>query len=133
MADDRRFLRRCAAWILTSWALSATHLGMLEQHRSIGAANAITLLRANLHALVDHRCTAVAALVTDLADGRVARRRGTVSPFGAAADSLADAAFWLYFAQRHEPPPSFRPPAWLTWAAPVAAVTAASVLGGQML
>lgn len=125
--------RRRNAWTLTSWALAATHLGMLEQHRSIGWANAITLTRANLPAFADHRWTAVLAVGTDFADGRLARKLGTDSPFGAAADSLADAAFWAWFAHRHEPARYLRTAALFVWVVPVITVTTASLRSGRMV
>ncbi|GLY64237.1 CDP-alcohol phosphatidyltransferase family protein [Amycolatopsis taiwanensis] len=136
-------------WIFTSWALAATHLGMLEHRRSIGIANVITLTRANLPALTGRRATPVAALASDLADGWVtpaaalasdladgclARRLGTRTSFGAAADSLADAAFWAWFAlrQERESHPMLIA-ALLAWLAPVVAVTAVSVRRGRMV
>jgi hypothetical protein len=125
--------RKRKAWTLTSWALAATHLGMLEHRRSIGLASVVTLTRANLPVLGDHRLIALVALGTDLADGRIARRLGAVSPFGSAADSLADAAFWVWFVHRHEPSRRVRAAALAAWAAPVVAITVASVRRGQMV
>jgi hypothetical protein len=125
--------RRRHAWTLTSWALAAAHLGMLEQHRSIGWPNAITLARANLPTFIDHRWTAVLAVGTDLADGRLARKLGAETTFGAAADSLADAAFWAWYARRHEPRGSLRAAALLAWVVPVVTVTTASLKRGRMV
>jgi hypothetical protein len=125
--------RKRPAWTLTSWALAATHLGMLEHRHSIGWANAISLTRANLPAVVDRRWSAVLAVVTDLADGQLARKRGTASPFGAAADSLADAVFWAWFAHRHEPSRHLRGAAVLAWVVPVITVAAASLNTGRMV
>jgi hypothetical protein len=83
------------------WAeLAATHLG---QRRSPGAANAITLARANLPALAGGRWTGPAVLAVDLLDGQLARRRGEVTVFGSCSDTIADAVFWTWFAARHEP------------------------------
>jgi phosphatidylglycerophosphate synthase len=42
----------------------------------------------------------VFALASDLIDGRIARRSDAVTLFGVHADSLADAAFWTWFALR---------------------------------
>jgi CDP-alcohol phosphatidyltransferase len=83
-------------WAVASWALAVTHLGMLESRRSLGVANVLTLTRANLpvSATGDGRVLGLLALISDLADGRLARRLGTVTPFGRDADSIADAAFW---------------------------------------
>jgi phosphatidylglycerophosphate synthase len=125
--------RKRAAWTLSSWALAASHLGMLEHRSSIGLAGAVTLIRANLPTFGEHRWLAAVALASDLIDGRIARRLGTVSPFGAAADSLADAAFWVWFVHRHEPSRWVRTAALLAWAMPVVSVTAASVRRGQMV
>jgi phosphatidylglycerophosphate synthase len=127
-------------WVAVSWAMAAAHLGMLEDRSSLGAASVVTLLRANLPALgaraARHpalvRWLPALALASDLADGRVARRRGTVTAFGTHADSLADAAFWTWFTLRHEPSRPVRIFALAAWAAPVAVVTSASITRGQM-
>ncbi|WP_291414387.1 CDP-alcohol phosphatidyltransferase family protein [Actinophytocola sp.] len=120
-------------WTATSWLLAATHLGMLEHRRSLGVANVITLTRANLPALADGWAAPIVALASDLADGRLARRLGTESAFGSAADSLADAAYWAWFALRHEPSARVRAAALLAWVAPVVVVTTASVGRGRMV
>ncbi|MQA12282.1 MAG: hypothetical protein GEU98_27875 [Pseudonocardiaceae bacterium] len=62
--------RRTRMWTLTSWALAVTHLGMLEQHRSIGLATSLTLARADLPTLTGTRWLPALALASDLADGR---------------------------------------------------------------
>lgn len=124
--------RSSLRWTLTSWALAITHLGMLEQRHSLGWADAVTLARANMPALSDAQWLAMLALASDLADGRLARALGTETPFGVAADSLADAAFWVWFALRHEPSRCLRAAALLAWLVPVVAVTATSVAGGRM-
>lgn len=95
--------RTSPVWTLTSWALAITHLGMLERRHSLGWADALTLTRANMPTLSDAQWLPVLALASDLVDGRLARALGTGTPFGASADSLADAAFWAWFALRHEP------------------------------
>jgi phosphatidylglycerophosphate synthase len=125
--------RKCPLWTVTSWALAATHLGMLEDRRSLGLANVITLTRANLPTLTSAWGSPVVALVSDLIDGRLARRLGTPSPFGAAADSLADAAFWARFALHHEPSRRVRAAALVAWVVPVIAVTTTSVARGRMV
>lgn len=127
-------------WVAASWAMAAAHLGMLEDRPSLGAASLVTLLRANLPALgapaARHpalvRWLPALALASDLADGRIARRSGTVTAFGAHADSLADAAFWTWFTLRHEPSRPVRILALAAWAAPVAVVASASITRGQM-
>jgi hypothetical protein len=120
-------------WTIVSWALAVTHLGMLEGGRSIGCANAITLTRANLPTLTGGWWSPVLALGSDLADGRLARTLSTTSPFGASADAVADAAFWTWYALRHEPSRPVRAVALLVWVLPVIAVTAASVGRGRMV
>lgn len=127
LGDPRR-----PVWTVTSWVLAATHLGMLEHHRSIGVASAVTLTRANLPTLTAGWASPVVALASDVVDGRLARRLGTTSPFGAAADSLADAAFWSWYALRHEPGRPMRAAALLAWVVPVVAVTSTSVARGRM-
>jgi phosphatidylglycerophosphate synthase len=126
-------LGRRPVWTVASWVLAATHLGMLEDRRSLGVANVISLTRANLPALADGWAVPVVALGSDLADGRLARRLGTESAFGSAADSLADAAFWAWFALRHEPSARVRAAALLAWVAPVVVITTASVRRGRMV
>lgn len=125
--------RKSPVWTLTSWALAITHLGMLEQRHSIGWADALTLTRANMPTLSDAQWLPVLALASDLADGRLARALGTETPFGASADSLADAAFWACFALRYEPSRHLRAAALLAWVVPVIAVTATSVASGRMV
>ena len=120
-------------WIVTSWTLTTTHLGLLGPRRTLGAANAITILRGNLPTVAAPcRWLAVIALGTDLLDGQLARRGHAETLFGVHADSLADAAFWLWFAARHEPSRLLRAAACGAWAAPILAVTAAAVLRGRM-
>lgn len=125
--------RRGRVWTVVSWALAATHLGMLEEQRSIGWANAITLTRANLPTFTHGWWMPILALGSDVADGRLARGLGTASPFGASADALADAAFWAWYARRHEPSRAVRAAAVLAWVAPVLTVTTISVSRGQMI
>ncbi len=120
-------------WTVVCWVLAATHLGMLEERRSIGWANTITLTRANLPARPYRWWLPVLALASDLADGRIARELGTETSFGASADALADAAFWTWFALRHEPDARLRATAVLAWVVPALAVTTGSVGRGRMI
>jgi phosphatidylglycerophosphate synthase len=107
---------------------------MLENRRSLGLPNAVTLLRANLAATGGPvRWLPVAALASDLMDGHLARRIGSETAFGAHADSLADAAFWTWFVLRHEPSRRVRIAALAAWAAPVVIVTTASMGRGRMM
>lgn len=86
-------------WVATSWALTALHLGMLEDRSHLGSANALTLVRANLAVTGTPlgRWLPVSALTTDFVDGQLARHTRTETPFGRYADALADTAFWTWF------------------------------------
>jgi hypothetical protein len=123
---------RGRAWVTASWALAITHLGLLGPRRSLGAANLVTLARANLPAVAAGRWTSAAMVAGDLLDGRLARRRAEVTVFGSYADSVADAAFWTWFAARHEPSRLLRGAALAAWTAPPAALAAISVTRGTM-
>lgn len=97
-------------WAFGSWLLCITHLGLLGERSTLGWPNRLTLLRALLPSLTPKsRWTAVVAMATDVADGRLARRGGE-SAFGAYADPIADGVFWSWFALRWEPN------RWLQWA-----------------
>lgn len=121
-------------WVATSWALTVLHLGLLETRDRLSGADVITLLRGNLPttALGRSRWSGLLAIALDLADGRLARRQGTVSLFGDYADSLADAAFWTWLVLRHEPSRTVRAVALATWMVPVVAVTAVGIRRGRM-
>jgi phosphatidylglycerophosphate synthase len=125
---------RAWCWPTLSWALALTHLGMLEDQQRVGAANLVSLTRAHLPLAAPRlgRWLGLVALVSDKADGILARRGG-VTPFGFYADALADAAFWTWFALHREPDPRVRAAALAAWAAPVLAVTAISVARGRMV
>jgi hypothetical protein len=124
--------RAGTTWTGLSWLLAVTHLGLLGERRSLGAANAVTLARGCLPALAAGRWTGPAVLAADFLDGQLARRRGEATVFGSYADTLADAAFWTWFAARHEPSRMLRAAAAAAWAAPAAAIAVASVARGQM-
>jgi hypothetical protein len=98
-------------WVAASWTLSALHLGLLDHRERLAIADAATL---------------------DVADGRLARRQGTVSPFGDYADTLADAAFWTWLTLRHEPSRTVRAAAIAAWALPAVTVTVIAVGRGAM-
>ena len=121
-------------WVSASWTLSALHLGMLEDRDRLSLADILTLVRGNLPAIAlgSSRWAGLIAIISDLADGRLARRQATVCPFGDYADSLADAAFWTWLVLRHEPNRTVRVAAITAWVLPVAAVTAASLVRGSM-
>jgi hypothetical protein len=122
-------------WVSTSWLLSSTHLGLLEARSHLGPADLLTLTRGNLPAVVSarHPWLASLALATDFVDGRLARRTGTTTPFGAYADVFADAAFWIWFTTDPENRRGLRATAVLTWLLPVGAVTAVSIGRGRMV
>lgn len=126
---------KARAWTITSWALAITHLGMLEDQPGLGAANTLTLLRANLPAILPDRPALVAAIAagTDLADGRYSRRTGTTTLFGQQADALTDAAVWTWLALRHEPSRALKLATIGGWIAVVGSVTAASFAKGGMI
>lgn len=58
LADPRR-----REWVVASWLLTVSHLGMLENRGTLGVANTLTLLGANLPALENRLGTAVPVLV----------------------------------------------------------------------
>lgn len=122
-------------WVLSSWVMAVTHLGMLDERRSLGIPNLLTMVRGLLPALEARlgRSIPIISLATDFADGKIARATGTVTPFGRQADFLADTAFWTWFIARHEPSTIVKVAALAAWAAPVAAVTATSVVAGRMV
>ncbi|WP_406175873.1 CDP-alcohol phosphatidyltransferase family protein [Streptomyces sp. NBC_00996] len=122
------------AWVAASWALAVLHLGLLEERGRLSPADTLTLIRGSLPATALGSCrwSGLLAIASDLADGRLARRQGTVSPFGDYADSLADAAFWTWLVLRHEPSRMVRAAALAAWALPVAAVTAVGIRRGAM-
>ena len=121
-------------WITTSWLMAITHLGLLGERRSIGWANAISLTRANLVATGEPlgRWLGVVAAASDKLDGTLARRHGPTM-FGFYADSLADAAFWTWLGARRDPSRLVLAASVAAWAAPVIAVTAASIAKGEMV
>lgn len=117
-----------------SWALTVTHLGMLEDRRTLGPANILTLVRANLPAVEDRLgpLLPIAALATDFLDGQISRATGTQTPFGRDADFIADAAVWNWHAAQHEPSALLRLAAAVVWAGPIAAVVVSSFAGAGM-
>src|SRR5216683_4289582 len=69
--------------VAASGLLAITHLGLLSQcNRSLGAANALSLLRASLP---PRRWAALVAVATDIADGMLARGPRSTA-FGSYAD-----------------------------------------------
>lgn len=129
LADPRHRL-----WVMTSWLLTVSHLGMLEDRRTLGVANTLTLLRANLPAVENRLGNAVPvlALVTDWLDGRIARTTGTETRFGRQADFLADTALWTWFTIRYEQNRWLRAATFAAWGFTVVAITTVSFAGGGM-
>ena len=126
-------------WVVVSWTLAITHLGLLDPSttsgrtmKGIGVANAMSLTRANLPALTGSPYAGVVALACDLADGRIARATMTCTDFGAYADALADAVFWTWFAFHHEPSRGLRAAALAAWTAPAVAITGVGVARGRL-
>ncbi|NUS85780.1 MAG: CDP-alcohol phosphatidyltransferase family protein [Streptomyces sp.] len=121
-------------WVAVSWTLAVLHMGLLEHRDRLSAADVLTLIRGNLPAMAlgPSRWSGLLAIALDLADGRLARNQGTVSPFGDYADSCADAAFWTWLTLRHEPSRAVRAAAISAWALPVVTVTAIGIRRGSM-
>lgn len=114
-----------SAWLGYSYLLAATHVGMLgEPDTGLGWANRLSLLRANLPAIIRPPAawSAPIALASDWTDGYVARRTHETA-FGAYADGFADVAFWCWYARHHEANPTVRRLAIAIWSAPVALAT----------
>lgn len=126
--------RRDGTWVAVSWTLAALHLGLLERRDHLAPADVLTLIRGNLPATAvgASRFSGVLAIASDVADGRLARRQATTSPFGDYSDTFADAAFWTWLTLRHEPNRTVRAAAITAWAAPVVTVTAIAVGRGTM-
>jgi hypothetical protein len=121
-------------WVVISWLMAVSHLGLLGERRSVGWANVVSLVRANLAVTGEPlgRWVGVAALLSDKLDGALARRN-QLTMFGFYADSLADAAFWTWLGIRHEPTRWVRVASLAAWAVPVVAVSAASLGKGEMV
>lgn len=121
-------------WVLTSWMLAVTHLGMIGDRDGLGLANVLTLVRANLPA-VEARLGAalpVLSLATDFADGKIARAAGRVSAFGTQADFIADAAFWTWFVARHDPSRVMLVATVAAWVVPVVGLAVAGAVRGRI-
>lgn len=127
--------RRGLPWIVSTWFMAVTHLGMLDARSSIGIPNALTLARANLPAIGNRvgRWIPLIALGSDFADGKIARATGVVTPFGSSADFLADTAVWTWFTLRHENNRLLQTLTFAAWAAPVVGLTAASMYRGKLV
>lgn len=120
-------------WPAVSWAMTVLHLGQLGRRRTLGADNLLTLTRANLPAFgsAPTELLALTALASDIADGRLARRRGGTL-FGAYADSFADAAFWTWFTGQRLGDRRWAAAGLAAWALPVLILFGASFSGGAV-
>lgn len=127
--------RRGWTWVAATWALAVTHLGLLEDRKSLGLANSLTLMRANLPA-VEHVLgpwVPTLALITDFVDGKLARATKTESSFGQYADFLSDTVLWTWFSASHETNRTLRWATLAAWAAPITVVLSGSVIRGRMI
>lgn len=116
--------------LTASWMLATTHLGLLgSRRRSMGSANVLSLVRANLPA---GRWSPLVAIGTDVADGRLARL-GTETAFGAYADGLADVVFWTRQVWAREPSRALRAAAAAAWLLPLSAVGVGYFAGGRTI
>lgn len=92
------------SWVVASWLLTVSHLGALENRRTLGVAKTLTLPSVNLP-LLENRLgipVPVLALVTDRLNGRISRATETGTRFGRHADFLVDTTQWTWFTIRHE-------------------------------
>ncbi len=121
--------RRAPVTLATGWLLAITHLGLLgPEARSIGAANGLSLVRAQLPT---GPAAPLLAMASDLADGSLARRAGATA-FGGYADALADVTFWTRFAVRRAHP-LLAGLAVAAWTAPALAITIAYFVHGRAI
>lgn len=127
--------RRHRVWVVTSWVMAVTHLGMLGDRDGLGVANTLTLVRANLPAverLLDP-VTPVLSLITDFVDGKIARGPGRITAFGAQADFVADAAFWTWFVARHDPSRAALIATLAAWSVPLVGLTVTAAARGRVI
>lgn len=120
--------RRSRLGLAASWAMALAHLGLLgPEARSIGAANALSMLRANLPS---GRFAPMLAIATDIADGTLARLTRPTA-FGAYADPLADVVFWTRQAWTREKSHVLRTLVLATWLIPLIAIGGAYFARGH--
>jgi hypothetical protein len=122
------------SWVVASWLLMVSHLGAIENRRTLGVAKTLTLLSANFPALENRLANTAPVLtpVTDWLDGRISRATGTETRFGRQADFLADTALGTWFTIRHEHNRSPRAATLAVWGFTVVAITTVSFAGGGM-
>lgn len=122
-------------WVTISWLMTTSHLGLLEERRTLGWANVITVARANLpaHGARLGAWIPVLCVLSDVADGALARGSQMTTPFGRHADFLSDTAVWTWFTLHHEPSRIARAVTLTSWALPVVVVAGASFARGGMV
>lgn len=121
-------------WVGASLVFCATHLGLLGADDGLSPADLVSLLRANLPAVLPaSRWTVALAALSDGLDGWLARRTGRETAFGAYLDGLADVAFWTWFSTRREPNPALRVLGLSFWTLPAMGITAAYFVEGRAI
>jgi len=121
-------------WVGASLVFCATHLGLLGVDDGLSPADLVSLLRANLPAVLPaSRWSAAVAALSDGLDGWLARRTRRETAFGAYLDGLADVAFWTWFSTRREPNPALRILGLSFWALPAMGITAAYFVEGRSI
>lgn len=121
-------------WVVASFALCATHLGLLGDDDRLGSADLVSLVRANLPVLLpSSRWSVPAAALSDGLDGWLARRTRRETAFGAYLDGLADVAFWSWFSIKREPRRALRILGLAFWTLPAVGITAAYFVTGRTI
>ncbi|MHB8688434.1 MAG: CDP-alcohol phosphatidyltransferase family protein [Candidatus Dormibacteraceae bacterium] len=121
-------------WVVASFVLCATHLGLLGDDDRLESADLVSLARANLPAVLPaSRWSVPAAALSDGLDGWLARRMRRETAFGAYLDGLADVAFWSWFSIKREPKPALRILGLAFWAVPAIGITAAYFVTGRTI
>lgn len=121
-------------WVALSFAYCATHLGLLGNDDRLGPADLVSLVRANLPAILPRsRWSVPVAVVSDGLDGWLARRTRQETAFGAYLDGLADVAFWTWFSAKRERNPVIRSFALAFWTLPAIAITATYFAAGRSI
>ena len=121
-------------WVGVSFVFCATHLGLLGDDDRLGPANLVSLVRANLPAVLPaSRWSVPVAAFSDGLDGWLARRTRRETAFGAYLDGLADVAFWSWFSIKREPKPALRILGLAFWTLPAVGITAAYFVTGRTI
>lgn len=121
-------------WVGASFVFCATHLGLLGDDDRLGPADLVSLVRANLPAVLPaSRWSVPVAALSDGLDGWLARRTRRETAFGAYLDGLADVAFWTWFSIKREPKPALRILGLTFWTVPAVGITAAYFVTGRTI